>query len=108
MQRHSLSGTKKLILTNQMNNIQSTSRLAYETIKPELGDRQRAVYEEIKKLQPCTNMEIGHSMYVSINNVTPRTNELVKMGYVHAWGKRECKITGRKAIAWQLTKETLF
>ena len=37
-----------------------------------------------------------------INQITPRTNELVKMGLVVEDKKRSCDVSGRKAIAWMV------
>ncbi len=43
-------------------------------------------------------------MSIPINSVTPRTNELVKMGLLIEDCKRECSISGRKAISWKVRR----
>lgn len=91
-----------------MNLIQETSTEAYNDVKPELGIRQTVVFEGLKKLQEATNLEISVNLNIPINQVTPRIFELRQMGLVREKEKRECKISGRKAIAWEITKLTLF
>jgi predicted transcriptional regulator len=89
--------------------IQPTSLNAFYTeIKPHLGDRQKVVLEEIKKGGNMTNSEIKEALGVEINTVTPRVNELVKLGLVMEGGKRTCRVTGRTVIAWEAVRETLF
>ena len=39
-------------------------------------------------------------MGIPINCVTPRTNELYKMGKIVKHGKRPCNISGKMAIEW--------
>lgn len=88
--------------------IQETSRTAYHDIKPELGDRQKMVYDELVKLGDATNTEIASSLHIPINAVTPRIFELRQKGHVSEGGKRTCKITGRTVIYWVVSKQTLF
>lgn len=82
--------------------LQQTSLFAYYTeIKPTLGERQKVVFEELKKSGQMTNSEIAASLHAPINTITPRVHELRKMGLVKEWGKRVCKVTGRTVIAWE-------
>lgn len=87
---------------------QRTSIDAYNNIKPELKGRRKVVYDEIEKLGNATNTEIATSLGVPINQITGRTNELVKMGLVAEGGKRMCRITGKNCIYWEIVKNTLF
>lgn len=86
--------------------IQETSKTAYIEIKPELGQRQEEVLNLIKdytlKGKNLTNTEIGKILERPINAITPRTNELVKLGLVKESEKRRCNVTGRTAIAWSV------
>jgi len=70
----------------------------------ELGERQQQVFKGFTKLQRATNLEVSRELKLPINQVTPRTNELVKMGLLEEKDKRKCKISGRKAIEWGLKK----
>lgn len=79
-----------------------TSIQAFNEIKPELGARQLHVFETIKKLGTPTNLELSKYLRIPINQITPRTNELMKMGYVTECEKRACSVSGRKAIAWRV------
>ena len=83
-----------------MSNIQQTSLEAYQDIKRNLGARQQKVYDAIKTLVCPTNLEISGYTRLPINVVTPRTNELVKKGFVKEFERRECTVSGRMAIAW--------
>lgn len=86
---------------------QDTSREAFHDIQPELGDRQHEVLKAFRTHGPMTNTELSRIIGLPINMITPRTNELVKLGFVKEHSRRPCKITGRRAIVWG-TKETLL
>ena len=82
--------------------IQPTSLDAYQNLK--IGNRQRIVFDAFQEImEPCTNLEISTWYHIPINQVTPRTNELVKMGYIVESHKRKCSVSGRVAIAWQIS-----
>lgn len=56
-----------------------------------------------------TNTEASTVIGLPINQITPRTNELVKLGRLKDAGRKKCSITGRTAIVWTpYVKETLF
>lgn len=87
--------------------IVDTSLLAYADIKVELGVRQKAVLDVIQHIIYTkntfpTNLEISHYMGIPINCITPRTNELYKLGRLFLNGKRLCKITGNLARTWRI------
>lgn len=81
--------------------IQETSEIAY--YKLNLSQSQKRVYDVITVLGCPTNLEISTFTRIPINQVTPRTNELVKMGLVVECEKRTCSISGRLAISWRIT-----
>lgn len=81
----------------------STSLDAFTDIQPELGDRQKLVLAGIKELKSPTNLELSVHLKIPINQVTPRTNELVKLGIVTEHEKRECQISHRTVWSWRLT-----
>jgi len=84
--------------------IRQTSLEAFDGIQVEIGPRQKLVYDTIKKLGCPTNLEISVYSKIPINQVTPRTNELVKMGLVVECERRPCGISGRTAISWRVFK----
>jgi len=89
--------------------IQETSQLAfYNFVKPNLGERQKAVFELLEKADNLTNSEIASRLGWPINTVVPRVYELRKANLVCEATKRVCRITGRRVIAWQKVKNTLF
>ena len=84
--------------------IQETSLQAYEEVKKTLSEKQFQVWKTLKRSRlAMTNTEIADYLHWSINRVTPRVNELVKLFRVEMKAKRFCKITGRRAIAWGIT-----
>lgn len=88
-----------------MNQVQPTSLFTYRNeIKPTLGSRQREVYEALKTRKNWTNSELSEYLQRPINTVTPRVNELRKMGVVRLAETRGCNITGRTCCAWEVGK----
>lgn len=84
-----------------------TSLEAWFKVKSELNNRQNAVLDAIQHIiytkNTCpTNLEISHYMRIPINCITPRTNELRKLGRLFLNGKRFCKITGNLARTWRV------
>ncbi len=88
--------------------IQDSSREAYESILPELNDRQATILALLERSQPMTNSEIAQVVGWSINRVTPRVLELRTKGKVADFGVRVCRVTGRSAHQWSAVKPTLF
>lgn len=83
---------------------QDTSRKAYQAIKASLGEKQRQVYEVLKRIGPSTNRELAEELGWEINRVTPRVHELLVDDLVQLHSRRSCTITGFTAIAWELIK----
>lgn len=81
-----------------------TSLHALASIKPTLSDRQAVVYGLLERSHALTNSEIARELGWSVNTVTPRCLELRNMGLVQAYGKRQCRVTGRTAYAWGVAK----
>ncbi len=82
---------------------QTTSLFTYHhEIKPQLSERQQAVYDELAKVENLTNSEIAASLHASINTITPRVYELRQKGAVVEACRRECRVTGRRCIAWSI------
>lgn len=81
-----------------------TSLSALASIKPTLSDRQAVVYGLLERSHALTNSEIARELGWGINRVTPRCLELRNMGLVQAYGKRQCRVTGRTAYAWGVAK----
>lgn len=82
--------------------MQQTSLEAFTNLlqSGKIGERQILVYNTIKKFPCSTDKEISKILGLPINSITPRRNELVKIGLVSEWDKRACKITKRKSITW--------
>ena len=81
--------------------IRSTSREAYHNLD-NLARRQRDVLLAIYDRQPICNLDLSKNMDKPINQITPRTNELVAAGLVEE-SHRGISSTGRRAIFWQVT-----
>lgn len=87
--------------------VSKTSLLAFESIQPELGDRQWAVYRTIKKLSPCNNIMISKYLNKPINEITPRTHELRKIKLLGDFVVvrshiAKCNITKRQSQFWKI------
>lgn len=86
-----------------MEGYQQTSLWAYQNeIIPELGARQKVVFEALKTRPNFTNTELSKHLDFPINTITPRVGELRKKGLVDQAEIRVCKETGRRAIAWRV------
>lgn len=90
--------------------VDETSIKAYREIIAEglLGDMQVQVADYISKTPNCTDKEMSEATKMPINCVTPRRNELVKMGVVEDMGTRKCSITGRTAHYWRVKDRIEF
>jgi len=53
-----------------------TSLQAWDSIKDDLGHKQKAVYNTLKRIQPATDVMIADALHWPINTVTPRRGEL--------------------------------
>lgn len=81
-----------------MHALQQTSLFAFREVQKTLGTRQKAVYDALRT--PKTDKEIADCLNLAINEVTPRRNELVKLGMVRKAGV--VKQNGRSAISWEI------
>jgi DNA-binding MarR family transcriptional regulator len=86
-------------------NTQQTSIDAYYSID-DLGSRQKFVLELIRHYGNMTNREIASRLGWEINRVTPRVNELVKLGFVTDQGTKLDPQTGKRAIVWGEAERT--
>ena len=84
--------------------VRQTSIEGYSRIKKELGKRQQEVYDGFLGNGTCTNLELSRLLGIPINQITPRTNELVKLGFVVEVEKRQCSVSGKKAISWRVKR----
>lgn len=75
---------------------QQTSREAYKKVKPHLNAKQIIVRNFFRRHYPkdYTNAELAFELGWSINRITPRTGELVKLGELQRLPARECTRTG--------------
>ena len=79
-----------------------TSIEAFSKMQPKLGKKQKLIYSFFKKYGACTNLEISTWENIPINQVTPRTNELYKKGFLTLAQKRQCSISKRTAWSWRV------
>lgn len=86
--------------------IQQTSQEAFSKMIPKLPESQFTVWSALReRAEGMTNAEISYHLQRPINTITPRTNELVRLGYVKEFGKRQCRITGSQAMVWVAIEE---
>lgn len=84
--------------------IQSTSISAYKDIRSQLGFRQLEVLDQLKH-GSATIKELSVVLNRTPNEISPRLFELREKGIVFEGVKRACRISGRTAIQWCLTKQ---
>lgn len=85
--------------------MRQTSLLAYEELKEDkiLGERQRIVFDLIKRFPDRTAVELTYfSDHTDPNYIRPRINELLKMGLVIESGKRKCRYSNKEAYTWRV------
>ena len=80
---------------------QITSYIAFQEVLCSLGERQKLILKIIRKIQPCSNLEISKISGLPINCVTPRVQELRKKGLVHFYKRDICKFTNRLVTYWK-------
>jgi DNA-binding MarR family transcriptional regulator len=83
--------------------VRNTSRQAFHSLN-DLGNRQKFVLAMILDHGPLCNLEISMKSNKPINQITPRTNELVEMGLVEESHREINPITGRRAIYWNTSQ----
>lgn len=81
---------------------QQTSLLAYESVKPHIGFRQKQVLDCFNGSEILNDRQISERTGLSINCVTARRNELVSMNLLVEHGKRRDEKTNRLTIYWRL------
>jgi DNA-binding MarR family transcriptional regulator len=79
--------------------MKDTSIEAYYSIIHDLNKKQKAVFNIIRKLHPCTDLQISDYSGIPINAVTPRRGELEKMGLIRS-NEKVIQRTGRRAWNW--------
>jgi len=92
--------------------VTDTSLLAYfDEDAQELREGLRLdIFKLLLNSQPINNQEISRDTGIKINSVTARVNELRKRPILFEdrkyWvidaGRRECSISGRKTIVWEV------
>lgn len=91
--------------------VRETSIKTYYEIIGEglLGEAQKIVFLAFKEHENSTDREIADFLGKKDPNVVrPRRRELVLMGCLEEVGKRECLMTGRTAIIWNIPKNIQF
>lgn len=85
--------------------MQDTSLLAYRKIQLTLGNKQEVVLRLIRAATRCgmdmTDFELAKALHWKINTVTPRRNELVKLGMVVKSQRRWNEETKTLNWAWK-------
>lgn len=89
--------------------MQKTSLSAYQWIKPKLNKMEKLILETLKVYGDMTNFEISVVVDKPVNEITGRTNSLVKKRLVSQCGEKKNERTGKMNILWSANyKEELF
>ena len=88
-------------------NTRQTSIDCYNQIKEEglLSKRRLQAFEALLKIAPCTATELQKSMNYNDGgrDCIKRLSELRDLGVIYEKTERNCSITGRNVIEWDLT-----
>ena len=88
-------------------NIRQTSIDCFNQIKEEglLSKRRLEVYEALLSSAPCTSSEAIRNAKTTFGvfGVSSRFTELRDLGVIYEKGEKQCSITGRNVIEWDLT-----
>lgn len=80
----------------------SSLEIHLKNVYPHLATPQKPVLHYLRNVGAAlTNAEIAAALQRPINEITPRTNELVKQGLLIDAGRRICRITGNTAHQWK-------
>jgi DNA-binding MarR family transcriptional regulator len=79
--------------------IQQTTLEAWNSIQANMNKRQAEVYAAIRVMGGATNLQVSRFLGLPINSVTPRVQELRKLGEIQE-GEIVIQETGRSAIRW--------
>jgi len=83
--------------------VQETSRLAFESIVGDLGNRHLQIIDALKQLKEANNRQISNFLRLPINSVTPRVFELRDKKCITVSKVDADTETNRKSIYWRLT-----
>jgi DNA-binding MarR family transcriptional regulator len=83
--------------------VRETSLMAYCAEMPKIRETQYRVLYSLWRHGPMTASELALLLQERINAISPRPNELRKMGLVHGLRKRSCSVTTHTAIEWSVT-----
>lgn len=85
--------------------IRQSSISSYIIALPTLNAKQNVVFEAFLKANcRITDRDLSKFLGWSINTVTPRRGELVKMGYVEDAGLTFDYETNRRVMTWRLKR----
>jgi|TARA_R110000744_G_scaffold242875_1_gene359927 hypothetical protein len=88
-------------------NTRKTSIETFNKIKQEglLSKRRLEVYEALYTSAPCTSSEAIRNAKTTFGvfGVSSRFTELRDLGVIYEKGEKQCTITGRNVIEWDLT-----
>ena len=85
--------------------LRRTSRLAWDSVQQNLGAMHRAVYGLVYHHGPGTSKEM--ECHTDMSGPWKRLSELRDMGLIYEFGERVCRITGQRAIVWDVTDHIL-
>ena len=71
------------------------------SIKAEIGARQQCVLDALREMGSANNRMISARTGMPINSVTPRMNELRKLGLVELDREDRDKVTNRSTYYWR-------
>lgn len=80
----------------------STAIKSYHSIIDSLPEKRKEVFDMLKILKVACNMDISEALGLPINRITPRMNELVKLGIVVESHRAINPKTDKRVIYWKV------
>lgn len=85
--------------------VSQTSLEAYHSLDAgELAATQAEIYYAISRNPYMSNRDLAKMLGREINTVTPRTNELLQMGYIERGDRKLDEVTGRYAYTYRIVR----
>lgn len=84
--------------------MKTTSYLAYQSIKQDLGDLQKQTLLGLQKIKSGSFREIADAANLRESQVWKRLSELRDRGIAKESGTKVCKVSGRSVTIWEIVE----
>lgn len=82
--------------------MKTTSRIAYESVKPHLKGVKKQIINGLFKIKKGTFRDIDRASNLRSEQVWKRLSELKREKLITETGVKKCKVSGRLVTIWEL------